>query len=184
MYNYKDIVNNFENHKIPLNPFVQAFTINYQPYFITRNTKYGLSSRTHVRAFVSFNNNKWYGYNYLNANISGMFLNCGTYMGENELWIGSEKGITILKDGEFSKLEGFNNKNDLDRGYDRVTSIFQDSQKRKWIATDEYIYVLNEKNSVIKSFKIERLWISSNTFFVEDNQNRVLYFGRKMIVFE
>ncbi|WP_220473578.1 ligand-binding sensor domain-containing protein [Flagellimonas pelagia] len=120
----------------------------------------------------SYDNDKWIKYNSTQIGINSVY-NIVNNPKTGELFFCSKNGITILKDGNWSKID----KNLFkDLPGDRVSFAKRDSKNRIWIGTYDGTAMIDENNQVTNFEKSSTVLKGKCITSMDEDENGNLYF--------
>ncbi|TDY65318.1 ligand-binding sensor domain-containing protein [Algibacter lectus] len=120
----------------------------------------------------SFDNDKWIKYDSTQIGIKSVY-NIVNNTKTGELFFCSKNGITILKDGKWTKID----KNQFkDLPGDRVSFAKRDSKNRIWIGTYDGTAMIDENNQVTNFEKSSTVLKGKCITSMDEDENGNLYF--------
>lgn len=120
----------------------------------------------------SFDNDKWVKYDSTQIGIKSAY-NIVNNVKTGELFFCSKSGITILKDGKWSKIDKTLFK---DLPGDRVSFAKRDSKNRIWIGTYDGTAMIDENNQVTNFEKSSTVLKGKCITSMDEDENGNLYF--------
>jgi len=118
-----------------------------------------------------------------NQQIFGSMVMCLTYKNNNELWIGTESGLNLLKTDNYEVIFYSHDPSDkVSVPNGRIKEIYKDSKERTWLATigGGVAYMKND-DMLFRSFthnpKDQKSISSNNVFCIHETESGEIYLG-------